>query len=91
MSDGRLHLPSPAESKVTETKFAIREAIESDPLSFITQVYEACVATTLNSIRTSGEYFHFICSEATLYKIRIKYVDIEYIIEYFHHKCIDAS
>ncbi len=48
------HYPCQAAAHVIEARQKIREAIESEPLSFVTVIYEKCVAEMLSSIRLSG-------------------------------------
>ena len=53
-SSGSRHYPCQAAAHVIEARQKIREAIESEPLSFVTVIYEKCVAEMLSSIRLSG-------------------------------------
>ena len=51
MKNGDRHCPSPAATKLTETRSKIKETIEADPLSFVTVIYEKIVSEMHNEIR----------------------------------------
>ena len=54
LKTGLRHFPSPAATKVIETRRKIQESIEADPLSFVTVIYEKVVSEMRNEIRLTG-------------------------------------
>ena len=54
LKNGLLHVCSPATGKVNEAKHMIKQNIQENPLDYVTQNYEKCVADVLDQIRSTG-------------------------------------